>query len=396
MNPATDISCAEKLVALSCAVVIPTYNNAGTLARVVEEVKRYAHDILVVDDGSTDDTRQILAAIDGIRTISYSRNRGKGYALQIGLREATRLGFRYAITIDSDGQHFPEEIPVFVEEIRRTPDALLIGARNLTADNMPRKNSFANRFSNFWFFVETGRRLEDTQSGFRLYPLRKIAGMRLFTARYEFELEVIVRAVWRDIPVRNIPVKVYYPPRQERVSHFRPWRDFGRISLLNSVLVLVALVYWHPWRFLRQLTWKNVKRFVRNYITHSSDSNLRLSLSIAWGVFWGIVPVWGYQMVLAVATAHLLRLNKVVALVSSNISIPPMIPLILYGSYVTGGVVLGRPLTLRLSEMTLERLGGDLLQYIVGGCVFGIVCAVIVGVVGYLLMSIFKRVPAHE
>ena len=396
MNPSVDISFPERLAALGCAVVIPTYNNAATLARVVEGVKRYARDILVVNDGSTDDTQRALAGLEGIRMISYARNRGKGYALQTGLKEVARQGFRYAITIDADGQHFPEEIAVFAEEIERTPDALLIGARNLTADNMPGRNTFANRFSNFWFFVETGRRLADTQSGFRLYPLRKIAGMRLFTSRYEFELEVIVRAVWRDIPVRNIPVRVYYPPAGERVSHFRPWHDFVRISLLNSVLVLIALLYWHPWRFLRQMSWANVRRFVRDYITRSSDSNLRLSLSIAWGVLWGIVPVWGYQMVVAVATAHLLRLNKVVALVSSNISIPPMIPFILYGSYVTGGVVLGRPLTLRLSEMSLERLGGDLLQYVVGGCVFGIVCACVVGLVAYAMMSLFKRKPAHE
>lgn len=396
MNPSVDISYPERLSALGCAVVIPTYNNAATLARVVEGVKRYASDILVVDDGSTDDTQRVLAGLEGIRTISYSPNRGKGHALQLGLKEAARQGFRYAITLDADGQHFPEDIPAFAEAIERTPDALLIGARSLTADNMPGRNTFANRFSNFWFFVETGRRLTDTQSGFRLYPLHKIVGMRLFTSRYEFELEVIVRAVWRDIPVRNIPVRVYYPPEGERVSHFRPWRDFGRISLLNTVLVLISLLYWHPWRFLRQLNWKNAKRFLHDYVTHSPDSNLKLSLSIAWGVLWGIVPVWGYQMAVALATAHLLRLNKVVALVASNISIPPMIPFILYGSYVTGGVVLGRPVTLRLSEMSLERLGGDLLQYVVGGCVFGVVCACVVGLVAYVMMSLFKRKPAHE
>ena len=327
---------AERARRLGCAVVIPTYNNDRTLGGVIAGVRRYCADIFVVNDGSTDRTAEVLASTEGIRTIAYARNRGKGYALRRGLSAAREAGFRYALTIDSDGQHYPDDIARFIERIERRPDTLLIGARNLTADNMPARNTFANRFSNFWYLVETGRRLEDTQSGFRLYPLRRLGRLRSLCSRYEFEVEVIVRAAWRGVEVENIPVRVYYAPDGERVSHFRPLRDFTRISLLNSVLVLEALLFYYPWRFFRALTRENIRRFIRRNITRSPESNARLAAAMGWGVLCGILPIWGYQMIFAGVSAHFMRLNKLVAIVFSNISIPPMIPFILYGSYWLG------------------------------------------------------------
>ena len=375
--------------------VIPTYNNEKTVARVIADVRRYCAHVLVVNDGSTDSTAQILAA-EGVETISYAPNRGKGYAIRRALRHAGEHGYRYMITIDSDGQHFASDIPKFVEEIEKTPDALLVGARNLRSDNMPGKNTFANKFSNFWFRVETGMRLDDTQSGFRLYPVRRMKGMRFLTRRYEFEVEVLVRAAWRGIAVRNIPVNVFYPEKGERVTHFRPGKDFTRISILNTFLVLGALLFYYPWRFLRSLTKENIRRFVTDNITRSRDSNPQLAASIALGIFFGIAPLWGYQMIAAGVTAHFTRLNKAVAILSSNISIPPMIPFILYGSYWTGAQVLRRGMPLSLSDITLERAAADMFQYVVGSFVMAAVCAVAAAAVSYALLVFCKRTPRHE
>ena len=138
----------KKLKELEIVVVIPTYNNGKTLAAVIEEVCRYADDIIVVNDGSTDDTANILEQYPAIRTITHPVNKGKGTALKHGLSQAKKEGFRYAITIDSDGQHFASDIPCFIEAIEKEPDTLLVGARNLASDNMPGKNTFANKFSN--------------------------------------------------------------------------------------------------------------------------------------------------------------------------------------------------------------------------------------------------------
>lgn len=381
----------ERMRELGCIVVMPTYNNAGTLARVIGDVLQYAEDVLVVNDGSTDATQSILEQIDGIRIHSYAENRGKGHALKCGLKLAYEWGFRYALTIDSDGQHYADDIPAFIERIEQVPDSLLIGARNLTADNMPSKNTFANRFSNFWYRVETGQRLEDTQSGFRLYPLRKLQNIRFLTTRYEFEVEIIVRAAWRGVRVENLPIKVYYPPQEERVSHFRPLRDFTRISILNTVLVLYALLFYYPWRFLRALTAENIHDFFDRNLIHSSESNPRMACSMGWGVFCGIIPLWGYQMIFAFATAHLMRLNKIVAVVFSNVSIPPMIPLILFGSLWTGARLLGEEIAFSLSEVDFALLANFMKQYLVGSVVLAAVAGCVVALVGYLMMVLCKR-----
>ena len=376
---------------LNGVVLIPTYNNAKTLLQVIDDVRRYAADIMVVNDGCTDDTAALLASQTDLHVIAYERNRGKGYALKTGLREAARRGYAYAITIDSDGQHYADDIAVFVEAAEQSPNTLFVGARNLQADNMPSKNTFANKFSNFWYWAETGIKLTDTQSGFRLYPLAVLPNLHFITSRYEFEVEVLVRAAWKGIKVANVPIKVYYPPAEERVSHFRPARDFTRISLLNTYLVLMALLIYYPWRFLHTLTWSNIKRFVHNNITHSPESNLRMSLAIGWGVCCGILPAWGYQMWIALAVAQVAKLNKVLAVVASNISIPPMIPFILFGSYVLGCQLLGNPVSLLFSEVTFEAVMVNLWQYVLGACVLAVLAGVCVWLVSWAVLSLFRK-----
>jgi glycosyltransferase involved in cell wall biosynthesis len=227
-----------------CAV-IPTFNNDRTLSEVIDDVLGHVAAVIVVNDGSTDRTAAVLEKYGGrITVISYPVNRGKGYALRKAFRYALGKGFTHAIAIDSDGQHFAADIPNFLATAAERPDALIIGNRNLSQENMPRKNTFANRFSNFWFTLQTGRRLADTQTGFRLYPLEKTGKMRLFTRRYETELEILVRSAWNGIPFVPIAVNVRYTP--DRVTHFRPFADFVRISLLNTVFCLLAVTYGYP------------------------------------------------------------------------------------------------------------------------------------------------------
>ena len=223
-----------------CAV-IPTYNNGGTVADVVKGVLRQGLPVIVVDDGSTDDTERKLEGLE-IRYIRHESNRGKGCALKTGLEAAQALGHRFVLTIDADGQHDPADIPALVAAAgERT---LVVGSRNIAADGMPSGSTFANRFSNFWFAVQTGRKLPDTQTGYRIYPLEDLPSLRLLTARYEAELTLLVFSAWKGLRLVPVPVRVYYP--EDRVSHFRPFADFFRISVLNTVLCVLALVYGYP------------------------------------------------------------------------------------------------------------------------------------------------------
>ena len=174
-------------------VIVPTYNNEKTIVDVLQRIQAYTHNIIVVNDGSTPETLAAIRTLTELPDIvDYAPNRGKGYALIQGFRRALELGYRYAVTIDSDGQHFPEDIPVIIDCHSANKDALVVGSRNLTADNMPSRNTFANKFSNFWFRLQTGIPLEDTQSGFRLYPLETINLRWPITPRYEAELELLV------------------------------------------------------------------------------------------------------------------------------------------------------------------------------------------------------------
>ncbi len=231
---------------LKVCILVPTFNNAKTLAILLDDLNSFNAFIIVVNDGSTDETDKILLQFPEIQSISYSPNRGKGYALRQGFRVAVEKGFDYAISIDSDGQHFAKDIPAFLKTLEKNPGSLIIGARNMDQHSVPAKSSFGHRFSNFWFRVETGIELPDTQSGFSLYPVTRLQSMTFITRRFEFEIEVIVRAAWKGIPVISVPVSVYYAPPEERVSHFRPFIDFTRISILNTILVFISFIYIKP------------------------------------------------------------------------------------------------------------------------------------------------------
>lgn len=234
-------------------VVIPTYNNVGTIRDVVARAKAQCDDVIVVCDGATDGTLEVLRSMEGIVLVEYSQNAGKGEALRQGFRKALAMGFAYAITLDADGQHFPEDMHLFLDANMAHPGALIVGERQMQGADRSAGARFANSFSNFWFCVQTLHYMPDTQSGYRLYPLHKLRGMGLLTSRYEAELELMVFASWHGVPLRSIPISVYYPPRHERVSHFRPVPDFTRIFLLNTVLCMLALVYALPLALFRML-----------------------------------------------------------------------------------------------------------------------------------------------
>ncbi len=247
------ISVRARLRSRGICLVIPTYNNGRTLAQVVEDAMTYISDIIVVNDGSTDDTAEILSNYPFVTVVSYPANRGKGYSLKQGFRKALDMGFAYAITMDADGQHFAKDIPTFLAANIKHPGALIVGERNLEGVQRTKGSTFANKFSNFWFAVQTGHCLRDTQTGYRLYPLKRLVGLNLLTSRYEAELELMVFASWHGTELHSVPIDVYYPPQEERVSHFRPFKDFARISVLNTLLCILAVVYALPLALLRLL-----------------------------------------------------------------------------------------------------------------------------------------------
>ncbi len=235
-------------------VLIPVYNSGALIDDVIGSLLSRRIKVLVVNDGSTDDTESVIKKfLLEIHYLGYKTNKGKGYALRQGFAMARQLGYEYVITMDADGQHKADDLSRFAQAFTQSHNSILLGVRNFNQKNMSSASKFANKFSNFWFMVQTAMKLSDTQTGYRLYPLNGIKNIHLLTKGYATELELLVKARWRNIPIKEVPIHVYYPPRNERVSHFKPAKDFFKISLLNTYLCLLAIVYGYPSLFIRKI-----------------------------------------------------------------------------------------------------------------------------------------------
>jgi predicted LPLAT superfamily acyltransferase len=224
---------------VGACVVIPAYNHARMVGSVTEGALEHASTVLVCDDGSTDRSGEAAEKAGGV-LLRHEINRGKGAALRTLFEEASRRGFRYAIALDADGQHLPADLPVFASRVREEPGAVFIGARNLPGARAPSSSEFGRKFSNFWVWFESGWRVDDSQCGYRAYPLPETLQLATNRHHYDFEVEVLLRAAWAGLALRSVPVGVVYPA--DRVTHFRPFADNARISLLNLVSCLRLLL----------------------------------------------------------------------------------------------------------------------------------------------------------
>ena len=388
-------SLQERLGRTRTCVLLPTYNNKATLVDIVGRIRAITGPhLLVIDDGSTDGSRELLAGLDGIELLRNEPNQGKGYSLRRGFRNLLEKGYVHAITIDSDGQHAPEDIERFIEVIEQRPGIVVMGDRNMAQAGIPGRSSFGNKFSSFWFKVETGITLPDTQTGYRCYPLAEVTRLRTFTHRFEYEIESIVRLAWRDVPFATVPVSVRYE-FPERVSHFRPFVDFARISVLNTALVMIAVLWFWPRKLFFQ---GGLRKAIHAEAVRPGESNVRKAASIGFGFFMGIVPIWGFQLAVGIPLSFLFKLNRILFLIAANISIPPVIPVIIYGSYKFGALFVGRAnaVELDLSNITMEAVHANVVQYAVGG----IALALTVGIGAFLLalplIGMVRREPKHE
>ena len=381
----TNTGLVDNTKELSCCIILPTYNNHKTLKSVIDGIIEHGlgYHIVVVNDGSTDETVQILEDYKSIITlITNPVNQGKGISLRKAFSRAWEMDFKNAITIDSDGQHYPEDIHLFIEASKQNPGALIMGSRNMDQEGIPSKSSFGNKFSNFWFKVETGITLPDTQTGFRLYPLEPISKIKLFTTKFETEIEVIVKLAWKKVEFIPVKVNVLYDP-EERVTHFRPFRDFTRISILNTYLVTLTLLYYLPLRVLNSIKREAIK---------SDESNIRKSLSIGFGVFMGIFPIWGFQLLVGIPLAFLLKLNKVLFIASANVSIPPMIPIIIFASYLVGAPFVDNHTQITsLNSLTLDSIHLNFIQYVIGAVILSVAAGLISTLTSLMLLNVFRK-----
>ena len=315
-------------------LVIPVYNHAATLPGVVRRALGTGLPVLVVDDGSTDGGPEALGDL-ACQVRRLPRNQGKGAAILAGAEAARAQGFEAIVTVDADGQFDPATTLSLIEEAARSWPQMVIGARRMDQESVPRASLFGRAFSNFWVRLETGRELPDTQSGLRLYPVRELLALTTRARRYDFEIEILVRAAWAGLPIHSVPVAVHYPPGKERVSHFHRLKDNLRLTRLHTRLVLRSLSPWphrrlvatapaarnpvaglsmlHPLRFLKQLCQEHT-------------SALQLGVAVWLGLFLGALPLLACHTAVIIYVTHRLHLNKIAAVTASQLCCPPVVP----------------------------------------------------------------------
>ncbi len=216
---------------LRIRLCIPTFNNPTTIADVaLDALKQVSLPILIVDDGSAEPVRGLFsrhehsgelldALTEGrIEILRFDENRGKGLALQAALKDSVEKGFTHLLAIDGDGQHYARECQKLIDLAKDSPWDLIIGSRKFHSETVPEVSKFGRKFSNFWVGYQTGLTVSDSQSGFRLYPLFPLQNFKFFTKRYDFEIEVLIRAIWRGVTIREVEIDVFYPKPEERVN----------------------------------------------------------------------------------------------------------------------------------------------------------------------------------
>jgi uncharacterized protein (DUF2062 family) len=423
-NSIEDMEDSQTSSPFHAVVVAPSFNNAGTLAGVVARIRALDLPLIVVNDGSTDATAEVLSGIaaadGGVRVVTHPRNRGKAAALMTGFAAAIDAGHTHAVTIDTDGQLDPEQIPSLLSIARRIPHGLVIGQRDENTEGYPSKNRLGRRVSNLFVWMQSGVRVADSQCGFRVYPLDFLREVRCHSGRYGFETEVITRAGWAGRPVIGAPVRCHYFPSGKAVSHFRPFIDSFRGVPMHLRLMLRAL---SPLPHAsggsreesraapppepaergdarttvrRLLAWLNPLPAIRQ-LREDDVGRANAAAGLAMGAFIANLPAYGLHTILSLYAARRLHLHPLSVVVGSHLSTPPVGPLLVAAAITIGHLVLHAELPTPSSYDVrttglLPLLRTCFLEWTIGGIVMGLFSAWVT----YLASRWLFRLAARE
>ena len=375
--------------------VIPVFNHAATASDVIERTRAITRDILVVDDGSEDVNLAECYAGTDIEVIRHPRNMGKGAALLTAIRTLAPRGYDYMITLDADAQHAPEDIPRFLPLLERNDWTLVVGVRDFSVPNVPDRSKFGRAFSNFWFLVETGKKISDSQSGFRAYPLKYVSQIRCRSLHYTFETELLTRCMWAGLELAEAPISTRYDPPGERISHFHPFRDNWRMAWLHTRLVLRRIVPFGVKKLRRAPNelprlWKP-KEFW-DWLVRENTSSFGLAFSAFVGALIAVYPTYGFCTILILYAATRLHLNKAMAVMAQHPFMPPVCPVLCIelGHFMRyGKFLLWEDLNF---HSTIREIHLRWFEWLLGSIVLAPVFALLMGVLVYFAAELCRAV----
>ena len=225
---------------MNFCIVIPVYNSPY-IREVIIDVLNYGYKVIVINDGSSD--KLDVNDLD-IELVEHEVNKGKGEAILSGATKAKELGYDSFVTMDADKQHISSQIQKLTTAYQE--NTIVIGNRDFKGEHIPNSSKFGRKFSNFWVMLETFKKLGDTQSGFRMYPVN-ILELPLTNKRFDFEVEILVHHSYRGGAIKDIEVECYYPPHEERITHFDKLWDNVHITLLHIKLLIQRYLLLRGW-----------------------------------------------------------------------------------------------------------------------------------------------------
>ena len=348
--------------------------------------------MVVADDGSDESPEKLLADLP-VTLLCFKKNRGKGAVILETAKWARAHGFTHLLTVDADGQHDPADAPRLLRVARKHPQALVIGVRRFDK-SVPAVSRFGRKFGGFWVHFQTGKPVRDIQSGFRCYPVDLLLAVPVWSRRFTFEVEIVVRARWAGFDVREAKVSVVYP--KERISHFGKIKDNLRLTLLNTHLTVRSML---PLPH-RQFVQKEGRGLAKKGYFEALAEHLRTKGNItknacaaAWGIFCGSIALIGVRQVMLFFGAGWWNLNRIVAVSFEKLCVGPFVPALCIeaGYYVRYGHF--------LTEFNMTTLGRQFMQrvwewvlgsFIVAPCL-AVLAFILVWTAGFILHRSFRE-----
>lgn len=214
---------------MKTCVLIPSYNVSSTIGGIAKEIKDMGFDVIVVDDGSTDNTER-AAADNGAIVMRHVKNLGKGASLKEGFDFILRMtNFDFVVIMDGDGQHSPKDIQKFIVHARKQSDDIVVGNRMGLTRNMPFVRNMTNRIMSSVLSTLCGQRIPDTQCGFRLIRRGVLEKIKLESSKYDLESELLIKASRRNMKIASVPVESIY---RDELSRIHPVKDTIRFMSL--------------------------------------------------------------------------------------------------------------------------------------------------------------------
>ena len=374
-------------------IVIPVYNNSTTLPDVVNGALTVHDDVMVVDDGSTDKSADVLAGIN-VHIMCHEKNLGKGAAIKTAARAARKLEMTHIVTIDANGRYDPADFHLFAGALKNNTASIIVGKRDFQKGEMPVLYRFSRRLANFWFQVQTGVNLGDVRCTFRAYPLAVLESLTLRTRRNSFEVEVLTKAAWAGVNLNEVNISAYFHRPEKQKFNFNFLMDNLRVTLYNFHLTMRSIVPWPHQKLINKdlpgdkISVLHPLRSIKTLLTENTSPG-QLAAACALGVFLGTLPLIGFHNITILFAASYFRLNKVVALATSGLCVPPLVPALCIeaGYFIRHGTFLTEISIKTLGYQAIERI----YEWLIGSLVLAPVFAVLVGGIIFIAALFLKK-----